>query len=173
MKILRIIPFLTVISLFVVTNCVVRYPSDLEEYSYWKKLENLERDDLWIRIGDSIYGIDSYDFDDYRWVGAKDVDVATFEVCVGSEGYAKDKRHVYYPLQMTGYDGETWGTYIEDDGYIIEGADPKSFKCLGYGYAVDRFRMYFKGKPIKWDNEILDPKVRERKSKEMYRYHYE
>jgi hypothetical protein len=60
----------------------------------WLALNNKERIEGYTRIGDSIFGGE---------IGCnvkplKDIDVKTFKVLAGTN-FAKDKNHVYYPLE--------------------------------------------------------------------------
>lgn len=92
----------------------------------------------------------------------KHVDVETFEVNINSSKdlwerlYAKDKRYVYYPgnIQIDDYN---YCYDITFEGDIrIPGADPKTFKYIGKGYAVDKNNMYYKGEKIKWNDYIIE-----------------
>ena len=66
-------------------------------------------------------------------------------VCQGAP-YATDSEHVYY---------------IGDSISTIYGADPVTFKYMGQGFAADSRNMYYDGHRIMWDNELLDPTVRQ------------
>lgn len=82
-----------------------------------------------------------------------DIDMESFRICKGSD-YAKDKNRIYYPSRQIAADGEDFGaTYAEK--HVLEGADVKTFKYIGNGYAVDRHHMYSDGFIIPWDNEVI------------------
>ena len=94
----------------------------------------------------------------------KGVDVSTFEVCKGTE-YARDKNRVYYPVRTISIDGEDFGyTYFEEYilkkeylyGLLSDDANPKSFKYIGEGYAIDGNIMFRYGKRIKWNNSFIE-----------------
>ena len=87
-------------------------------------------------------------------------DAETFEVCINSdyEPYGRDAHNVYYhDLSSTEFfDGEEVGGEIYRGDLSIKGADPKTFKYLGDGYAVDKRNMYHEGKTIAWDGGIIN-----------------
>ena len=59
--------------------------------------------------------------------------------------YARDKHYVYYyPNFWLNPDGD----YVR----ILEGADPRSFKPIGYCHAKDKKHVYYKGEKIKGCN---------------------
>ncbi len=125
--------------------------STVENNGTWVILKDGESIDGYTRSGNLIYGgyLDSLIY----YPSMSKVDIQTFEVCVGS-GYARDKKRVYYPIKEICIDATTYGDcYFED--YIVKNADPKSFKYLHDGYAIDGKRMYLDGKNIKWKEEIL------------------
>ena len=127
----------------------------------WVHLGNREREGWYLRVDNYIYGSDVTEIKcciKYN-KPLKGVDANTFEAEQNSD-YAKDKNHVYYPLQVR---CEDWLKDDEEGCYnscyfmehLIKGADPKTFKYLGDGYAVDRRHMYDEGREIPWDNEII------------------
>jgi len=85
----------------------------------------------------------------YNEYPMKNIDTASFLV-MGESGYAKDKQHVYYPLQQTCVDGENWGCCYCSD--YMTGADVSTFQFKGGTYGVDRYHVYFMGKVIKNTN---------------------
>lgn len=120
----------------------------------WIKLENGQESDGYVLVGNEIYGLYISNIDDCHYFDPlKEVDIPSFVVCKGS-GYAKDNKHVYYPLSVTCEEGtEFSGCYFED--YIVEDADPDTFKYIGNGYAVDHNNMFYEGKVIPWDNNQI------------------
>jgi hypothetical protein len=137
-----------VFSIFFI-SCSDRSAS-FEDQGVWIKLKNGEDCDGYLRKDNDIYGLNLPDKNDYHYFDPlTDVDITTFEVCKGSGGYAKDKNRVYYPIVVTCEDAyEYSGCYFEE--YVIEGADPVTFKYLGDGYAVDKNNMYRYGEMIPW-----------------------
>lgn len=94
----------------------------------------------------------------YYYSPFKGVDIESFKVCKYSD-YAKDKNRVYYPVSVCCIDGtEYGGCYAEE--YVVEGADPSTFKYVGNGYAVDSCHMYSEGEEIPWDNVVISSKGR-------------
>ncbi len=125
--------------------------SKVEDNGCWVKLKEGESIDGYTRSGNLIFGgyLDSLVY----YPSMSNVDVQTFEVCVGS-GYARDKKLVFYPIKVTCIDATTHGgCYFEE--YTVKSADPKSFKYLHDGYAIDGEKMYLNGKIIKWKEEVL------------------
>jgi hypothetical protein len=76
----------------------------------------------------------------------KGVDAATFEV-LSRSWYARDQKHVYYPLNEICYDTDVCGV-CTCNTYEIQGADPKSFRYMGLDYATDGVHVYFRGRLI-------------------------
>ena len=73
-------------------------------------------------------------------------DSPSFMICLGTK-YAKDKHQVYYPIESTCFDGEDLGgCYFTK--YIINGADPNTFKYIGYGFTMDKKNIYRYGRKI-------------------------
>ena len=139
---------------FFMCSCLSNNNSNIIDKGHWVKLNEGESIDGYTKIGNTIYGcyMDSI-IDYHHFDSLTNVDVSTFEVCVGS-GYARDKNHVYYPLRVVCVDAETWGgCYFEE--YIIKKVSPNSFKYIKNGYAIDGNKMYFEGKEIKWHNDLL------------------
>lgn len=93
----------------------------------------------------------------------KEADPESFEVAQGTY-YARDKNYVYFPIYLFSslcLDTE-WNPDMVSLATIIDGADPKTFKCIGEGFAVDKTHMYFFGEEIPWDNKFLDKGNREK-----------
>ncbi len=121
----------------------------------WVKLKNVEQD-YYHLVNDSIICgyIDPWRFNSML-PRMKGVDITTFEVCDGT-AYARDSFHVYYPvlaciIESDCYDGLEVVIYLTD-------ADPKTFKYIGDEYGADKRHMYYRGKRIKWDNEVIRSK---------------
>lgn len=90
-------------------------------------------------------------------------DIETF--VIGKDTYyAKDLNNVYFPIQVFDNIEEdvVWSPNSTSFATIIDGADPKTFKCIGEGFAVDKKHMYFFGEEIPWDNKFLDKGNREK-----------
>ncbi len=125
--------------------------STVEDKGCWVGLKEGESIDGYTRSGNLIFGgyLDSLVY----YPSMSKVDVQTFEVCVGS-GYARDKKRVFYPIKITCIDAMIYGgCYFEE--YIVKSANPKSFKYLYDGYAIDGKKMYRHGKKIKWQKGVL------------------
>lgn len=125
----------------------------VEDRGEWVKLHKSHKINGYLRVDDKIYGGD-FGISDIKYATPlKDVDPESFEVCKNSD-YARDKNHVYYPIWVKCYDGETWGIceYVE---YIVKGASPKSFKYIGKEYGVDGYTMYYRGEKTKWNDSLL------------------
>lgn len=120
----------------------------------WCEIADGEDIGSYLRIGDTIYGCKAFPFEYYHhFPHMKEVDVNSFRVCIGSE-YARDSLNVYYPIDVCfvdGYDGG--GCYMTK--YVVDGADPKTFKYIGNGYGADKRYMYRDGERIPWDNEVI------------------
>lgn len=87
----------------------------------------------------------------------KDADVNTFEICVGTH-YARDKRTVYYPRDITYVDGWDWGGGFATD-YFVPHASRENFKYLRNGYAISGNHMYYEGEEIVWREDILNDEI--------------
>jgi hypothetical protein len=108
----------------------------------WTFLKDKERIDGYTRIGDSIYGGEiACDVKPLE-----DIDVSTFQVLPGTQ-YAKDKKHVYYPILIMCVDYEDCGVCYYSE-YIVEKANPATFKYLGNDYGTDGKNRYFRGKIV-------------------------
>ena len=134
---------------------------NLTDKGTWVKLTEGEHKAGYIARNRQIYGFpefsDSSAFNHHAPL--KNADYSTFLVCPGisyaGAGYAKDKKHVYYPIYLICEDGDDYYcTYMVD--YIVKGADPKTFKYLGDEYGVDCRNLYFAGKKIPWNQTLVD-----------------
>lgn len=116
-----------------------------EEYKVhrnWIQINNQEKIDEYSKVDDFIYCGSA-------GCGAKpmkNIDISSFVVFPGS-GYAKDKNHVYYPLEIICYDGNCCGA-CTCSKYTIKDAISKSFQYLGKEYAKDKNHVYFRGVKI-------------------------
>jgi len=119
---------------------------DYLDSSQWVSLGNDERIGDFTRIDDKV-------FCGELWCGdvnkpLQEVDLSTFEVLLGNfyatGSYARDENYVYYPL-------ETYCVDFEDCGvcyctkYIIQDADPRTFKYLSKDYSTDGNIVFHKG----------------------------
>lgn len=74
------------------------------------------------------------------------IDVASFEVLAGTK-YARDKNHLYYPLEMICVcGGKVSNCHCTE--YLVSDANPAAFVYLGDDYGRDDSTVYFRGKPI-------------------------
>ena len=81
----------------------------------------------------------------------EEIDSASFRVCRGS-GYAKDIHHVFFtPEHIPGTIVDPWIGL-----FSIVDADPKTFKHIGDGYAVDRKNLFYRGVVIDWNQTLVD-----------------
>ena len=121
------------------------------------------RVDNYYRVDKKIYWSDAECYSSTNDPAVENADAETFQIAFGT-GYAKDKNHVYYPL----------APYITDELYeympnlskspvgIVHGANPETFRCLGYGFATDGNLMFYNGEQIQWDNAYFDPAMARR-----------
>lgn len=117
----------------------------------WVKLEDEARIDGYWNHNGKIYGgnFEDVPVDELDEIQPLDCDAETLEIAIGT-GYARDKNHVYYPYQVLAIDTELYGFEIFN-GYIVQDADPETIKYIGTELAMDRDRMYIRGKEIPWD----------------------
>jgi DKNYY family len=108
----------------------------------WISLKDKESVDGYTRIGDSIFGGEIA----CNIEPLKGIDLKTFKLLPGTK-YAKDKNHVYYPLEIPCIDYTDCGVCFYGK-IIIETANPKKFKYLGKEYATDEKNVYFRGELI-------------------------
>ena len=142
------------------TGCENR-SENLTDKGTWFKLTEGEHIAGYVARNGKIYGLpefsDSSVFETHAPL--KNADYATFMACPGVDyagsGYAKDKKHVYYPISLICEDGyDFYCTYMKE--YIVKGADPKTFKYLGKEYGVDRRNLYFAGEKRPWNQALVD-----------------
>lgn len=144
-------------------------PADFVGQGEWKSLDNLEYHGYYVKVGDHIYGSDlgSYMKTEYMWYDTLEVDTPTFEYNTAGD-YARDKNGVYYPIGVEFIDSDVFlgsGTLVD---YIVQGADPETFRYVGDGYAIDKKNMYFEGVRIPWNNDIFDDGKRREKALVQY-----
>jgi len=109
----------------------------------WVSLNDKERIDGYSRIGDSIFGGEIACYVE----PLKNIDIKTFQVLTGTD-YAKDKKNVYYPLQVTCIDYIDCGVCFYTE-IIVKRANPLKFKYLGKDYATDGKLVFFRGKLLR------------------------
>ncbi|MDE6090570.1 MAG: DKNYY domain-containing protein [Duncaniella sp.] len=133
---------------------------EVNDIDQWYQLNDGEREGWYIRVGDSIYGSSVDEIHCcVKYTDPLKIDAKSLKVLKDCD-YVKDKNHVYYPISIV---CEDWSKpdsegcsdidYFKE--YLIEGADPKSFKYLGNDYGIDRHFMYRRGKRIPWDDRII------------------
>lgn len=109
----------------------------------WTSLKDQESIDGYTRIGTSIFGGEiSCDVEPL-----KGIDVETFEVLAETK-YAKDKKQVYYPIDIPCIDYRDCGVCFYGN-ILVETANPATFQYLGNAYAKDGQKVYFRGELIK------------------------
>lgn len=147
---------------------------DIHEVNFekgeWINIKDANNQNGYCIIGEQVYGAlvyvaDTIDLEEYLLEMQSELnplyysDSKTFEVCVNSDGehYARDINNVYYPRDENTlfFDGDASGGEIYDSNIRIQGADSKSFKYIGKGYAVDKNNMYYRGEKIKWNDNII------------------
>lgn len=113
-----------------------------EGKNVWIELGNKERIDGYTRIGDSIFGGEIA----CNVEPLQGIDIKTFKVLAGSQ-YAKDSYHVYFPIEIHCMEYVDCGVCYYGK-FIVERANPKTFKYLGKEYGTDGHNVYFRGKLI-------------------------
>lgn len=153
-KIYIVFSLLCILVLFCTICLHTSYILHIEDNGKWVKLQESQKINGYIRVGDNIYGGDIDSFSLKFIDPLEGVDAESFEVCENSN-YARDKYHVYYPILETYRETETWCASRYDE-YLVEGASPKSFKVLGDCYGIDGYTMYRMGKKVKWDDDVVN-----------------
>ena len=148
------------------------------EAGKWVSVRDMTQQDArYFYVNGMIYGgyINSSKSPRYHFLSGKyphlknindDIDIVSFEMNINKdhEPYARDKKYVYYPSEFGDIlfiDGYIASGEIYCDDITIEGADPYSFQYIGKGYAIDKNRMYYKGKKIEWSDSILQTFIKE------------
>ena len=138
-------------------GCYYKSCRDMKEAGFWKKLKDGESANCYYRKGDSIYCSAN---DSELGPAMKGVDINTFEVSIGRDGrsqYAKDRFHVYFPLHYA-TDKYTYADKYADK-YVVESANPSTFKYIGSGYATDCSSLYnMSGKEDIWPDHFSELK---------------
>lgn len=145
----------SVILSIALNGCIHKGYADVYDKGEWMPLDNIDGEGCYVKYNDSIYGLEIFNYEFCKYYNAlPEVDVKTFKVCKGS-GYAKDCKNVYYPLCMECEDRSDFPGACYVTEYIIKEADPESFKYLGDGYAVDKRNMYYEGKKVPWNDDVI------------------
>lgn len=144
-------------------------PADFVGQGEWKSLDNLEYHDYYVKFQDHIYGVDlgTSIQTEYMWYDTLKVDTSTFEYNTASD-YTKDKNKVYYPITVECIESDVYLGACVLREYVVEGADPETFRYIGDEYAIDKDNMYFKGVRIPWNNDIFDDGKRREKALVQY-----
>jgi hypothetical protein len=123
-----------------INNTAELKSNDNGKFTAWVTLKNNNQVGAYIKQNDKLYcGSSSSN-------PMENVDPYTFEV-LSDSGYAKDSRHVYYPISLLCVDSADYG-YCYCDEYVLEGALSAKFKYLGKDYATDGQKVFFRGKLI-------------------------
>ena len=151
-----------------ITGCNKYDTSGIKDNGVWVSIYEAPISSNYILYNDSVYGIclnnlDSIDWDiireDPQLFPIENIDIKTLYININDNvcNYAKDAKYVYCPTCYWCNDSEGWQPYSKTfDGDIrISKADPKTFKYLGDGYAVDKNGMYSCGYKIEWDDSII------------------
>lgn len=136
----------------------------------WVKIDSVPQPCGYYLINGKIYGFEIFVDDAVNisqfiseivanYTPVSDSDPKSFKVCINddNERYAKDDKSVYYPVYYEEFiEGEYFSITLLGSDLKIPGADPKTFRYIGKGYAVDKRNMYFSGEKIKWNDSIID-----------------
>lgn len=137
-----------------ITNGCTHDVSKIKDNGDWVKLDPGTPQNGYTLYRGHIYGVridaDSF-YEDFEPLYG--IDIESFRVCRNSL-YAKDRTKVYFPKDQYEVDGEDFSYGIYDD-VLIKEADAPTFKYLGDDYAVDKYNMYYEGKVIPWNEDIL------------------
>lgn len=129
-----IVPFFLITSIF----CLYK-----DDDGAWVPLEPSQTLDYYTRIENDVFCGEMF----CDVPPMQGVDASSFEVWVGTE-YARDKHNVYYPIEIGCGDGPDCGVCYCTI-YIVEDANPKTFKYLDKDYATDGRNVYFRGELLK------------------------
>lgn len=158
---------ISILFVFISNGCTSHDSSQVQDNGKWVSIYDAPITCGYILHDNKIYGLiidmeENYDenmfeneyIDDALLI--EDADIPTFEVNLISDyyqtSYAKDKKHVYCPVEMEFIEWDVgvkmpYSTILTGD-IILPGADPKTFKYLGGGYAFDKKHMYWIDKII-------------------------
>lgn len=136
----------------------------IEDNGEWIPIDTIDIDYYWKRR-DSVYWDNQLvEFRKYT-PAIKEADVNSFVICKG-EFYSKDKNHVYYPFYQFDLMLDDRVGRDVSEVRIIKDANPKTFKVIGEGFAVDGSKMYFMGENIPYNKGYLNKEARIRTKKE-------
>lgn len=151
-----------------ITSCNKHDTSDIKDNGAWVRIYDSPISSNYILHNDSVYGICLNNIDSIDWnvVWAaphlspiENVDIKTLYININDNkcNYAKDANYVYCPTSYWNNDSEGSQPYSKffDGDIRIPNGDPKTFKYLGDGYAVDKNGMYSCGYKIEWDDSII------------------
>lgn len=158
------------ITILAIASCTPDYHVDIPDKGDWVRLVDDNNQEGYCFFNNKVYGVELSISDTtglYQFMTdlqplpiLQNADAATFEVCINSdfEPYAKDAFNVYYhsPSGTIYFDGEVVSGEIYYNIFVINGADPLTFKYMGDGYAADKNNMYFRGVKIDWNDRIVE-----------------
>lgn len=146
------IKYIWIMFIILLFSCTHNLP--IKDTGNWVRLTEGQYLDGYFIYNNEVYGSYVSGPQDYKYCEPlQGVDTESFLVCAGT-GYAKDKDFVYFPIFITCEDSENWSLcYFED--YIVKNANPANFSYLGNGYAVSGRRLFYEGKEIPWDKELV------------------
>ena len=159
---------LILIMLFI-TSCKKYDTSGIKDNGEWVSIYDAPVSSQYILHNNKVYGLGFVNNDSIPWdffvtdptpEPIDYIDIPTLYINIKDHfcGYAKDKNYVYSSaLNYIHCDGDSdLIIFAEFYGDIrIPGADPKTFKYLGDGYAVDKNGMYSCGEKIEWNDSII------------------
>ena len=150
-----------------------RIPDSIKDMTEWVPVSS-KRVNNYYRKEDFVYWSDAYINQNDEYVPkVSDADANTFMIDIGSN-YAKDQKNVYwweYDEDVLEYDEWPAGHYSPVG--IIKGADSRTVRSLGSGFACDKNTMYFRGRKIEWDNRFFDPNVTKRVANLYWRFYFD
>ena len=166
---IRILWSLILLIIIFIAGCKRYDTSGIKDNGEWVSIYEAPVTSEYILHNDKVYGLGLVNKDSIPWdevwasypIPIDYVDIKTLYINIINDtwfNYAKDDKYVYCPA--IGYvfcDGDSdLIIYSEFYGDIrVPGADPKTFKYLGDGYAVDKNGMYSKGHQIEWNDSII------------------
>ena len=139
--------FYRLFCVFGIISCDNPKYEDYKDIGNWENISDTSSFDGYILLDKKIYGgfCEKKHIKDFL-PNLENSDYKSFQICLGSK-YAKDKYQVYYPIESICFDGEdVGGEYFSK--YIINGADPNTFKYIDYGFAMDKKSIYRYGRKI-------------------------
>ena len=159
---------LILIMLFI-TGCKKYDTSGIKDNGEWVSIYDAPVSSQYILHNNKVYGLGFVNKDSIPWdevwsyphpYPVDYIDIRSLYINVDDTWckYAKDGRYVYCSaIHYTFCDGDSdLIIFAEFYGDIrIPGADPKTFKYLGDGYAVDKNGMYSCGERIEWNDSII------------------